>query len=189
MQRFDAQGTYQLGWGSAGTGKGQFTRITDLEVGPSGRVYVMEDRPDHQGRVQVFDPDGTFRASFGRGLFVDTGGTRRRRGRPHLRDRLRNERRSRSSIAGGKLLRTFGEGAGIETALGAAIDGNTLYVASQDNTRIVRFDLSTGLATGYFPTDGIASGIAVDPAGAVLAISGPDGAAHPLRGRLTGEGG
>lgn len=63
VQRFDADGTFELGWGSAeGSALGQFDEPRDIAVGPGGRVYVAE-AGNH--RVQSFDPDGSDPAAWG----------------------------------------------------------------------------------------------------------------------------
>lgn len=63
VQRFDADGTFELGWGSAeGSALGEFDEPRDIAVGPGGRVYVVE-AGNH--RVQSFDPDGSDPAAWG----------------------------------------------------------------------------------------------------------------------------
>ncbi len=74
IQRFDPQGGFRLAWGAPGLARGEFTRITDLTVGPTGTVYALEDRLAGQGRIQEFDPAGSFLTAFGRGQIVDSGG-------------------------------------------------------------------------------------------------------------------
>lgn len=63
IQRFDAAGTYEVGWGGEeGAGLGQFDEPTDIAVGPDGRVYILE-AGNH--RVQSFDADGSDAAAWG----------------------------------------------------------------------------------------------------------------------------
>jgi sugar lactone lactonase YvrE len=176
VQRFDAAGAYQLGWGTVGTGNGQFTRITDLTVGPNGNVYVLEDRPDRLGRVQVFDPAGTFLTTFARGQIIDSGGIALDgAGNVLVADDHANT--IKVFAPDGRLLRSFGEGGSAPGQLDfpteMAVSGSTLYVCDSDHRRIVRFDLGTGKPTGWWPvtTTRIPDAIAVDAAGAVYVIT------------------
>ncbi len=63
VQRFSATGAYEVGWGAAtGSALGQFDEPSDIAVGPSGTVYVVEAG---NRRVQSFDADGGSAASWG----------------------------------------------------------------------------------------------------------------------------
>jgi hypothetical protein len=173
VQKFDAQGNYLLGWGKAGIDNGQFDRIADITVGPTGTVYVLEDRPTHLGRVQEFDSNGNFLTTFGRGQIEDSGGIfLDGQGDILVADDFADNIKVYSS--GGKLLRTIGQAGEQPGQLNfptdLALDGNTLYVADQDNLRVVRFDLPSGKPTGYWPTNLTAVGLATDAAGNVYMI-------------------
>ncbi len=52
-----------LVFGRPGSANGEFNRAEGLGFGPDGRLFVA-DSCNH--RIQVFDPDGTWRATFGR---------------------------------------------------------------------------------------------------------------------------
>ncbi|MYA19878.1 MAG: 6-bladed beta-propeller [Chloroflexi bacterium] len=54
---FSADGEYRFGWGSPGSGPGQFSNPHAVSIGPDGRVYVC-DRSNR--RIQVFSADGTY---------------------------------------------------------------------------------------------------------------------------------
>ena len=65
--RYEIQ-TFLAEFGSAGQGPGQFTRLADLAVDGEGNVYAADTwKPGWlgQGRVLVFDNDGTFLAQLG----------------------------------------------------------------------------------------------------------------------------
>ena len=55
--RFSADGTYDLQWGSTGSGDGQFAFPRGVAVSGAGQVYVT-DYFNH--RIQRFSADGTF---------------------------------------------------------------------------------------------------------------------------------
>ena len=71
--KYDRDGRYLLSWGGRGDGQGQFNQPHTLTLDTRGRVFVG-DRSN--GRVQIFEPDGTFVdawTQFGRpsGMFID----------------------------------------------------------------------------------------------------------------------
>jgi DNA-binding beta-propeller fold protein YncE len=175
VQRFDSQGNYQLGWSKVGTDPGQFTRITDVQVGANGTVYVLEDRPSTLGRVQEFDADGNFLTTFGRGKIFDSGGlVLDAQGNVLVAD----DKGDSIDVFGpdGRLLRKFGQSGNAPGQLDfpteMALSGNTLYVSDTDHSRIVRFDLATGRPTGYWPTDNIQPvSLALDGAGDLYVVN------------------
>ena len=71
--KFDREGRFLMTWGGPGDGPGEFNQPHTLTLDSRGRVFVG-DRSN--GRVQIFEPDGTFVAEwkqFGRpsGMFID----------------------------------------------------------------------------------------------------------------------
>jgi len=173
VEKFDAQGNFELQWGSPGTGNGQFTRIMDIKVDAAGVVYVAEDRPKGLGRVQEFDGSGTFRTTFGRGQIVDTGGIEvAPNGDVIVSDDLANA----IHVFGpdGRFEKTIGEPGNLPGQLdfptGLALDGSKLYVADGDHDRIVRFDLGSGEPTGYWPVSGSPDSLRLDPSGTSLYV-------------------
>ena len=62
VQKFESDGTYVSGWGTYGTGNGQFKGPLGIEVDPSGYVYVVDT---FNNRVQKFTSDGTYVAQWG----------------------------------------------------------------------------------------------------------------------------
>ncbi len=175
IQKFDAQGNYELGWGKVGAGNGEFTRVADLTVGPTGTVYVMEDRPLRQGRVEEFDPSGNFVTNFGRGQFADPGGIALDGAGDTV---VADDEADNIKVfgAGGNLSRTIGQTGSAPGQLlfpaDLALLGNTLYVSDQDHFRIVRFNLATGQPTGYWSTGTETEvGLAVDSNGSLYEVS------------------
>ena len=65
IQHFDTKRTLLGSWGSFGNGDGQFSKPTDIAVGPDSDLYVADGA---RGDVQVFGPDGTFKRSVGKGI-------------------------------------------------------------------------------------------------------------------------
>ena len=174
IQKFDSQGAYQLGWGTGGLGNGQFLRIISLATDAAGAVYTAEDRPKTLGRAQEFDGTGRFLTTFGRGQIVDTGGVAvDAAGRVLISDDIADT----IDVFGadGRLIRKFGSPGNAPGRLnfptGLALAGNTLYVADTDHARIVEFDVASGRAIGYWPTDQDTYSVAVDAAGAVYAVN------------------
>jgi len=53
VERFGADGTWKLGWGETGSGRGQFQWPEDIAVDADGRVLVADTNND---RIQVFGP-------------------------------------------------------------------------------------------------------------------------------------
>ena len=62
ISKFDSSGNCQLGWGSYGTGNGEFNLPAGIAIDDSGNVFVA-DR--HNYRVQMFDSSGNFLAKWG----------------------------------------------------------------------------------------------------------------------------
>ena len=62
IQKFDANGNFLAGWGSAGEGDGQFSDAPCVGVDAQGNVYVSDN---FQHRVQKFDENGKFLLKWG----------------------------------------------------------------------------------------------------------------------------
>jgi len=62
VQRFDAEWTPELTWGTEGDGPGEFLDPIGIALSPSGEVFVVDDvRND----IQVFSSDGEYRRTVG----------------------------------------------------------------------------------------------------------------------------
>ncbi len=70
IQRFDADGNYDLQWGSYGTGNGQFDTPHSVAVAPNGQVYVTDE---FNHRVQRFDADGNYQTEWSSGIWDSAG--------------------------------------------------------------------------------------------------------------------
>ena len=55
--KYDADGTYLMEWGEAGTGPGQFDLVHGLAIDRAHRVYVADRR---NNRIQIFTESGQF---------------------------------------------------------------------------------------------------------------------------------
>jgi DNA-binding beta-propeller fold protein YncE len=61
VEKFSPEGEFQLAFGSAGAGEGQFSKILGLGVGPAGIVYVVDGPPaggEFEIRLQKFESTG-----------------------------------------------------------------------------------------------------------------------------------
>jgi DNA-binding beta-propeller fold protein YncE len=61
VMKFDRAGRFLKTWGDKGTAPGQFDLPHSIAVGPDQRVYVC-DR--YNGRIQIFDSEGTLQQSW-----------------------------------------------------------------------------------------------------------------------------
>lgn len=143
------------GWGSLGSGPGQFNQPKGLAVDGAGVVYVADSL---NNRVQRFSADGTLLGQFGsagtgNGQFqspfdVAIGPT----GDVFVVDR--NNHRVQRFTPDGTFVSTFGTvGSGpgqLSHPDGLAIDvAGDIYVADYDNNRIVKFDSSGNFLTQW----------------------------------------
>jgi DNA-binding beta-propeller fold protein YncE len=62
VHRFNAEGKHLLSWGTAGSGRGQFTTPHGVWVDANDRIFVA-DRENN--RVQIFSPEGDFYGEWG----------------------------------------------------------------------------------------------------------------------------
>ena len=67
VKKFDSEGRFITQWGSPGPGDGQFRTISNVRVGSSGIVYVVDrEWLSDEGRIQKFTPYGQFIGVFER---------------------------------------------------------------------------------------------------------------------------
>jgi DNA-binding beta-propeller fold protein YncE len=62
VAKFDREGRFIAHWGSTGSEPGRFNGVKALAIDAQGRIYVADTG---NKRIQVFEPDGTFRSQFG----------------------------------------------------------------------------------------------------------------------------
>ena len=61
VAKFTKDGVFVKSWGQKGAGPGQFENVRSIAVDAQGNVYAADGR---NGRVQVFDNNGTFKTEF-----------------------------------------------------------------------------------------------------------------------------
>ncbi|XAY04336.1 hypothetical protein DSM112329_01169 [Paraconexibacter sp. AEG42_29] len=184
IQVFTAEGTLLRQFGRNGTGDGELGQIGGIAVDPaSGDVYVVDSETD---RIMQFAAGGTFRRSVGgRGTTAGTfdfpsgpdaaspagGGIAIANGAVYVAD-SGNDRIQRLSItaaAGGVDASTAVvlPIVGLLVPMGLAVTPAGVYVADDDNHRLILADEATGVvkaATAPGALD-FPYGVAVDPAG------------------------
>jgi hypothetical protein len=62
VAKFTKDGVFVKSWGQRGSAPGQFANVRSIAVDAQGNVYVADGG---NGRVQVFDNNGTFKTAFG----------------------------------------------------------------------------------------------------------------------------
>jgi tripartite motif-containing protein 71 len=192
VQAFGADRQFRFSFGSFGAGDGQFTVPLDIALAPDGTLWVTDDRRQD---AQQFDQEGNFLSSFdstafvpggagywfawdhrvaadGNHYFTVAGPTTRPSGEPFFNVVVTD--------AGGTFLRTLGpnpdgtNGFEIElTEMAIGPDGN-LYVGSGGNGSSVFVFAPSGALLGEIPTDAQVQGVAFDPAGNLIVLSGLD---------------
>jgi DNA-binding beta-propeller fold protein YncE len=142
------------GWGSKGTGDGQFLRPHDLEFDKNDKYLYVVDRDNN--RIQVFDNNGTFLFKFGQkgqgdgqfmvpyGLDVDARG--------HLWIVDRGNHRVQEFDSKGNFISKFGNTDGQARSEPGKFDNprhievdkalKYVYVADSKNNRIQQFDIN-----------------------------------------------
>jgi hypothetical protein len=160
VQKFNSSGVFQLAWGTAGSGNGQFLNgAGGVAVDSSGNVYVT-DLGNH--RVEKFTSAGSFISSWGNsgtgngqfsapeGIVIDSTDN------VYIAD-TGNHRIQKFNTSGTFVTKwgTNGTGDGqFDTPWGVSVDGvGDLYVADTNNNRIQKFS-----ATGTFISSCGASG-------------------------------
>lgn len=153
------------GWGSLGTGNGQFTGASSLTIDSAGDVYVVDGKNsglDAYNRVQKFTSAGAFITSFGnKGSepdgFYGAGVAAATPSNVYVVDTFNKRIQQYTSTvppttyAHAATLAGAGSGDGqLISPLGAAVDplGN-LYVADNGNERIQKFDPNGGFITKW----------------------------------------
>ena len=176
--------TFDLQWGSLGTGNGSFTLPTRAATDSSGNAYVS-DRGNH--RIQKFDSSGTFITKWGATLLglpvAGTGDGEFNLPAGVATDSLSNvyvadttnNRIQKFNSTGGFLTKwgTSGSGNG-QFALpqGIATDSSdNVYVADTGNNRIQKFNSTGGFITAW-GSAGTGDGQFTSPSGVAVDSSG-----------------
>jgi RHS repeat-associated protein len=187
VQKFDSSGNLLGGWGSYGTGNGQFAYPRGITVDSADFVYVLDT---NNNRVQKFDASGTFVAAWGSygtgpGAFFAPEGIEAAGTSIYVAD-TRNNRVQQFDGSGTWIASwgSYGTGDGLfraPTAVAADADG-FLFVADRDNNRVQKFDAqglflaawgSAGSGQGQFSAPlGIAVNRGVSPAEVIVADTG-----------------
>ncbi|MCX6808366.1 MAG: 6-bladed beta-propeller [Candidatus Berkelbacteria bacterium] len=161
--------TYSTGFGSSGSGDGEFTSPYSVATDQNGKIYVSDTG---NNRIEVFNSNGTYSRQFGGpgsgfGLFSSPGGLAvDLAGNVYVADELNNV--VQKFDASGVFVSQFG-GFGSATnqfnrPMGVALDSaGNIYVADGLNQKIKKFD-SAGAFDSYVWLSGTyyPSNIAID---------------------------
>jgi DNA-binding beta-propeller fold protein YncE len=183
VQKFNSSGIFQLKWGTAGSGNGQFLNACGVAVDSAGNVYVADQ---NNQRIQKFSSAGVFIAKWGTngsgdgqlkgpmGVAVDSSDN------VYVAD-TGNDRIQVFDTSGTFLRKWGATGSGdgqFSAPQAVAIDGaGTVYVADTGNNRIEKFSSagtfiescgSAGTGDGQFTSP---EGVATDPAGSVYYVT------------------
>jgi hypothetical protein len=139
VRKFSPDGTLITGWGTSGSGDGQFLDPNALATGPDNRIYVGDFGND---RVQWFTPAGVYLGQFATGPMagLDVGAD----GNVFVADSLSDE--IRVYDPSGTPLDTVGE-----NGSGAGDIDNVSDVDIGDDGRIYAADTSSGMIRVYAP--------------------------------------
>ena len=172
VEEFSTNGTYAAGFGTAGTGNGQFNKPGGVAVDPKGNVWVVDSG---NNRVQEFSPAGEYLRQFGS---TGTGNGQFKEPRGIAIDSKEdvwildtgNKRVQEFSITG-EYIRQF-------KASGLFSEGGMLSIAVDSTGHewlgsgaIVREFSSTGEEVSHFFAESSNNGLAVDPKGNVWVTS------------------
>lgn len=154
VQKFNSSGVFQLSWGTAGSGNGQFLNGAGaVAVDSAGNVYVT-DVGNH--RIEKFTSGGSFIMSWGsggtgNGQFSGPEGIATDASDNIYVADTGNHRIQKFNTSGAFITKWGTNGAGdgqFNTPLGVSIDGvGDVYVADSGNNRIQKFS-----PTGTFIT-------------------------------------
>ncbi len=184
VRKFDSDGNFITGWGTQGSGDGQFNGPVDIALDDDGDIYVA-DR--WNGRIQKFDSDGNFITKWGSdgsgdgqfdsptGIAVDSNEN------VYVTDN--NNRIQKFNSDGNFIIKWGSKGSGdgqFDSPSGIAVDSNgNVYVVDINNYRIQKFDSegnfitkwgTQGSGDGQFDFPWFPTGIVVDSDGNVHVV-------------------
>jgi len=136
MQKFNSNGNFILGWGSVGSGPGQFNRPWSVAVDGSGNVYVGDN---DNNRVQKFDSSGGYITQWGTpgsgdGQFSGPGGIAvDASNNVYVSDRGNSRVQKFSQVSVGPVSEWAGEGTADDSADGndGALQGGAGFAAGR----------------------------------------------------------
>ena len=153
VQKFSAEGQFELAWGSYGGGPGQFGPVGGIAVDAAGDVYVVDSSHD---RIERFGPDGEYLGAWGSrgsGLGEFNFGSSQNPGQPpggaiavsgqhvYVAD-SGNDRIERFNLEGGEAIAWGSRGAGpgqFSYPRGVAANESEVIVSDTDNHRLEEF--------------------------------------------------
>ena len=164
VQKFNSSGVFQLAWGTAGSGNGQFLNgAGGVAVDSAGNVYVT-DLGNH--RVEKFTSGGSFISSWGgsgtgngqfggpQGIAIDSTDN------IYIADTV-NHRIQKFNTSGTFVTKWGANGTGdvqFDTPAGVSVDAlGDVYVADTNNNRIQKFS-ATGAFISSCGTSGTGNG-------------------------------
>ena len=177
VQHFSADREFLHGWGSRGTGDGQFLEPWSIALGPDGNVYVIDD---FRNDIQVFDPEGTYLFTFGGdgsepgqlrdtgALVIDAGGN------VWVADY--GNHRVQKFTADGTFVMTFGEfgpeeGQFIDPEDLVVDQAGNIYVAERERGRVQAFTPEGDFLMAWSAADG-GQGALTTPVGVIVDDNG-----------------
>ncbi len=170
IQKFDANGTFLLKWGTNGSGNGQFNKPYGVAIDSLNNIYVADKDND---RIQKFDSNGNYLTQWGsggsgdgqfghpQGIAIDSSGN------VYVVD-LDHDRIQKFDANGTFLLKwgTNGNNSGqFNKPQDVAVDSSgNVYVTDQDNNRVQKFT-SGGVYVAQWGSNGSGDGQFKKPIG------------------------
>jgi sugar lactone lactonase YvrE len=145
IQKFSVTGTFQIAWGTTGSGNSQFNGPTGIALDHAGNVYVADSQ---NNRVEKFYPNGTFISTWGKfgignGQFQNPFGVAVDNSNNIYVSDYSNDRVEKFDSSSNFLTKWGSNGTSSGQFIaptGIVVDGsNNVYVADSGNNRIQKF--------------------------------------------------